>query len=94
MSIKIKFSIYSSYSAQNPIGENTSSEVLSTAQNATASVTLAATSENDASVTVTAREGEHAQDDRHVEDGCNTADEHRFETHEVLTSHMFYILIF
>ncbi|VDK86830.1 unnamed protein product, partial [Litomosoides sigmodontis] len=75
--------INSSYAAQNPAGENTSSEVLSTAQNATASVTLVATSENDASVTVTAREDEHAQDDQHVEDSCNTADEHRFETHEV-----------
>ncbi|KAL3982881.1 HECT-domain (ubiquitin-transferase) family protein [Acanthocheilonema viteae] len=73
--------INSSYAAQNPIGENPS-EALSTAQNASASVTLVATSENDASATVTAREGEHSQDDQHVEDSCSTADEHRFETHE------------
>lgn len=76
------FSIYSNYAAQNII-ENTS-EALSTTQNASASVTLVATSENDASATVTAREGEHSQDDQHVEDGSSTADEHRFETHEVL----------
>lgn len=41
-------------------------------------------SENDASATVTARESEHSLDDQHVEDGSSTADEHRFETHEVL----------
>ncbi|CAG9536021.1 unnamed protein product [Cercopithifilaria johnstoni] len=74
--------INSNHAAQNSIGEN-ASEALSTAQSASASVTLVATSENDASATVTARESEHSQDDQHVEDGCSTADEHRFETHEV-----------
>ncbi|VDO11668.1 unnamed protein product, partial [Brugia timori] len=74
--------INSNHSAQNAVRENMS-ESLSVTQNASASVTLVATSENDASVTVTAREGEHSQDNQHVEDSSSTADEHRFETHEV-----------
>uniref|UniRef100_A0AAF5PII3 HECT-type E3 ubiquitin transferase n=3 Tax=Wuchereria bancrofti TaxID=6293 RepID=A0AAF5PII3_WUCBA len=73
--------INSNHSAQNAVRENMS-ESLSVTQNASASVTLVATSENDASVTVTAREGELSQDNQHVEDSSSTADEHRFETHE------------
>ncbi|OZC09116.1 hypothetical protein X798_03863 [Onchocerca flexuosa] len=70
------------HAAQNSLAENTS-EARSMTQNASASVTLVAAAENDASATVTAREAEHSQDDQHIEDGSSTADEHRFETHEV-----------
>ncbi|MCP9265605.1 E3 ubiquitin-protein ligase huwe1 [Dirofilaria immitis] len=70
------------HAAQNSVAENTS-ETRPMTQNASASVTLVATAENDASATVTAREGEHSQEDQHIEDGSSTADEHRFETHEV-----------
>ncbi|VDK63407.1 unnamed protein product, partial [Onchocerca ochengi] len=70
------------HAAQNSMAENTS-EARSMTQNASASVTLVAAAENDASATVTAREAEHSQDEQHIEDGSSTADEHRFETHEV-----------
>uniref|UniRef100_A0A915PL16 HECT-type E3 ubiquitin transferase n=1 Tax=Setaria digitata TaxID=48799 RepID=A0A915PL16_9BILA len=69
-------------SGQNSIIESTS-ETRSTTQNASASVTLVAAAENDASATVAARENEHSQDDQHIEDSSSSADEHRFETHEV-----------
>ncbi|VDN03027.1 unnamed protein product [Thelazia callipaeda] len=66
----------------NSAGVENTSRAQSVSQNASASVTLVATVENDASVTVRAR-GENSHNDRHVRNSNNTTDVRRFETHDV-----------